>query len=600
MKTLTKETLQVLKFNQKNALLFEIVYRLLTTPLYLLFLSRGIRWSLKMAGYSYLTAGNIGYFLIKPGTLLMIFISVVVGTVFLALETGCLLTLFQGAAYCRKLDVAEIFFGGFSKLADEIRKKNWKLGLLILANYGISNLYLIYRILTHVKPMNFVMSELFKQRWGKMAVLAAVILLLLVVVPGLYTFHACMIEQKNFRDGYHRSRCLIRGHIGRTVVLLGGYYAAMIVLMHLAYLFCVVVAAVGTVMFTDNSLALAVLPAVCDRIELVLIFAAGVLLSLGNFAALGVQYHQYDNRLSREPRWDFSYPAKKSIRGRMFGIVIAAAAAVSLIFLFDVARNGSAITDDILTTVQITAHRGSSKEAPENTMAAMVKAAEDLADLVEIDVQETKDGVVVLGHDANLRRVAGVNRAISSYTYKELQELDVGKWFSPEFEGERIPALSDVMEFCKGRVNMNIEIKNLGKDSPLPDKVVDMIREHQMEEQCVVTSTRLSYLTRIKEIAPDIRTGYIISAAYGDYYSSDSIDFISIRSSFVSGKLVEAAHEKGKAIHAWTVNTKSEMERMKMLGVDNIITDYPVLAREIVYRKEATETLLEYLRLVLK
>ena len=72
------------------------------------------------------------------------------------------------------------------------------------------------------------------------------------------------------------------------------------------------------------------------------------------------------------------------------------------------------------------------------------------------------------------------------------------------------------------------------------------------------------------------------------------------RSSFVSGKLVEAAHEKGKAIHAWTVNNKSEMERMKMLGVDNIITDYPVLAREIVYRERATETLFEYLRLVLK
>jgi len=63
---------------------------------------------------------------------------------------------------------------------------------------------------------------------------------------------------------------------------------------------------------------------------------------------------------------------------------------------------------------------------------------------------------------------------------------------------------------------------------------------------------------------------------------------------------VEAAHEKGKAVHAWTVNGKSEMERMKMLGVDNIITDYPILAREIIYREAATESLLEYLQLVLK
>ena len=121
-----------------------------------------------------------------------------------------------------------------------------------------------------------------------------------------------------------------------------------------------------------------------------------------------------------------------------------------------------------------------------------------------------------------------------------------------------------------------------------------------MREQCVVTSVRFSYLARIKELDPEIRTGYIISAAYGDYYSSDDIDFISLRSSFVSERLVEAAHEKGKAVHAWTVNSKSEMERMKMLGVDNIITDYPVIAREILYREAATESLLEYLRLVLK
>ena len=257
-------------------------------------------------------------------------------------------------------------------------------------------------------------------------------------------------------------------------------------------------------------------------------------------------------------------------------------------------RNGSAITADMLSMIQITAHRGSSGKAPENTMAAMAKALDDLADYVEIDVQETKDGVVVLGHDDSLKRVSGINRPISFYTFEELQKIDVGTWFSADFQGERIPSLEETMEFCKGR------IKDLGSGSRLPDKVAELIDKHQMREQCVVTSVRFSYLARIKELDPEIRTGYIISAAYGDYYSSDDIDFISLRSSFVSERLVEAAHAKGKAVHAWTVNSKSEMERMKMLGVDNIITDYPVIAREILYREAATESLLEYLRLVLK
>lgn len=238
--------------------------------------------------------------------------------------------------------------------------------------------------------------------------------------------------------------------------------------------------------------------------------------------------------------------------------------------------------------------------APENTLAAVEAAIEEMADYVELDVQMTKDGVMVLSHDATLKRVAGVNRTIASLTWEELQDLDVGSWFSPEFAGERIPRLEEILEFCRGKINLNIEIKNVGKDSPMPEEVARMIRERGMETQCVVTSTSLGYLERIKLLVPEIRTGYILSAAYGDFYFNEKADFISIRASFVNRQVVERAHEKGMGVHAWTVNAKSEMERMRVMGVDNLITDYPVLAREIVYREEATETLLEYLQMVLR
>ncbi|WP_077612624.1 glycerophosphodiester phosphodiesterase [Clostridium sp. Marseille-P2415] len=599
MSTLTKETWKIFKFNQKNAFVFELLFRLVSSILYLLILNKGLLFALRMAGYSYLTAANIGYFLVKPFTIIVLFLMAMIGILILAMEAGCLLTLYQGAFYSRRLRPGEILAGGFLKLADEIRKRNWRLGLLILADYALSNLYLIYRVLNHVKPLNFVLSEILRQPWWRVSLVLILLSFLVTAVPGLYTFHACMIEQKNFWDGYLRSWWLLRHRLLRVVVLLSVYYLAAVLGMRLIYAFCVLVTAVSVTLFTDNRLALAILPAACGRIELVLLFLTSMLMAIGNFAAISVQYFQFSSRLKKKEK-SFDYSHKKSVNGRLAALVMAAAAAVSLFSLYDVVRNGSAITGDILNVIQITAHRGSSREAPENTLAAMEKAIDDLADFVEIDVQETKDGVVVLGHDASLKRVSGINRPISSYSFEELKELDVGIWFSGEFRGERIPSLEEVMEYCKGRININIEIKNLGSRSELPDKVVELITEHQMKEQCVVTSTRLSYLARIKELDPEIRTGYIISAAYGNYYSSDAIDFISLRSSFVSERLVEAAHEKGKAVHAWTVNSKSEMERMKMLGVDNIITDYPVLAREIVYREAATENLLEYLRLVLK
>jgi glycerophosphoryl diester phosphodiesterase len=521
------------------------------------------------------------------------------GILILMFETGCFLTLYQGIFYTRRLKPWEILTGGFLKLWDEIRKKNWRLGLLALANYTLANLYIIYRVFTHVKPMNFVMSEVLGQMWGKVCLVVIVLLFLVIVIPGLYTFHACMVEQKNFRDGYLRSWWLLRHRLVKVIALMAVYYGAFVVLLKLVYYFCVLVTAVGVTLFTDNRLALAFLPAACGRIELVLLFLSSMLLAMGNYGALSVQYFQFSSKRLKKAG-NILDSGTGSTNRKLAAVSIVTAAAFSLFTLFNVVYNGSAITEGILSTIQITAHRGSSKEAPENTMAAIKKAVDDLADYVEIDVQETQDGVVVLGHDATLKRVAGINRTIGSYTLEELKQIDVGAWFSDEFQGEKIPTLEEVMDYCKGKINVNIEIKNAGSDSLLPEKVALLIDKYQMNEQCVVTSTRFAYLTRIKKLDEKIRTGYIISAAYGNYYSSDDIDFISLRSSFVSERLVEAAHLKGKAVHAWTVNSKSEMERMKMLSVDNIITDYPILTREIVYREEATENLLEYLRLVLK
>ena len=599
MSTLTKDTLEILKFNRKNSFIFGFVFRLVTTTLYLFALDKGLLFALHMAGYSYLTGANIGDFLLRPWTLLTMAVLIFMGILILVLETGCYLTLYQGSFYTRKLKPMEILTGGFLKLWDEVRKKNWRLGLFVLANYALANLYIIYRGFAHIRPLNYVMSELLSQLWGKACLLIIVLLILALVIPGLYTFHACMVEQKNFRDGYLRSWWLLRHRIVKVTVLLTIYYVAFVLLLKLVYFFCVLVAAVGVTLFTDNRLALALLPAACGKIEFVLLFLSSILLAMGSYGALSVQYFRFSSKSMS--KGGYAEPSGTGpVSGRIVGASIAVAAAFSLFTLFNVVYNGSAITEGILNTIQITAHRGSSKEAPENTMAAIKQAVEDLADYVEIDVQETRDGVVVLGHDTTLKRVAGINRTIGSYSFEELKQLDVGTWFSSGFQGERIPSLEEVMEYCKGKININIEIKNAGSDSALPEKVAMLIDKYQMNEQCVVTSTRFSYLTRIKKVNGKIRTGYIISAAYGNYYSSDDIDFISVRSSFVSEKLVEAAHLKGKAVHAWTVNSKSEMERMKMLSVDNIITDYPVLTREIVYREEATENLLEYLRLVIK
>lgn len=219
-----------------------------------------------------------------------------------------------------------------------------------------------------------------------------------------------------------------------------------------------------------------------------------------------------------------------------------------------------------------------------------------MADFAEIDVQETADGELIVFHDRTLKRMAGDARAVASMTLSELSRVDVGLRFSQEFEGTAIPTLSEALEAARGRLKLNIELKNLGAASDLPEKAAACIRESGLSRQCVVTSTSLDYLRRIKSAAPEIHTGYIASAAYGAYYQDEAVDFVSLLSSSVSRRLVETVHECGKEVHVWTVNRKSELERVKLLGVDNVITDNPILARETLYAEENAEHLLERLR----
>ena len=600
MKILTKDTWQIIRQNWKNILLFELLYRGITTSVYMRLVSRGIRLALRAAGYSYLTPANIGNFLIRPVTLLIFAAVAFVGILILSLETAGLITAFQGSAYYQKLTPLHILWGGLQKLKDEMIKCNWRLPLFLTVQYLLIHLPFIMRTIVRYKPANFIFQELKKQPVAVAFLVVLLIFGILAMVPRSLTAYGCMIEQKHFHSGVVRSWQMTHKRKWKISSLAMFWELAVILLAVAVYAASVCAAALCVVRFSRQNLAMAVLLSSADRLETGIIYLASMLATVAVYAALSVAYYQYGNRRFHTERWDFGYPARGSMNRRTMAVILTAVVGVGLFYIYDLVRNGSELSEELLIETEITAHRGSSRTAPENTIPAIEAAVEEMADSVEIDVQMTADGVVVLGHDASLKRVAGVNRSIASMTFEELEKLDVGSWFSSEYAGTRIPSLSEVLELCSQKISLNIEIKYVGKNSELPEKTAEMVREYGMENQCVITSANLSYLKRVKEALPEIRTGYIISAAYGNFYSSEDVDFISIRSGFVTSALMQNAHEQGKAVYAWTVNTKSELERLTLLGVDGIITDRPVLAREIVYREEATESLFEYLKLVLR
>lgn len=601
MKKQIKEIYQMIRGNLRSLLLFEFFFRFIAGTLLVQVGTRGLKFCLDRAGYSYLTLANAWKFFLHPWTMLFILVMAVLALFLNMIEIGGLVTAFSGAAYFCHPTLWEIFSGAFEKVRDELRHKNYRLfGMGMISTFTV-NLFYLYRIFSRIKPVNFVIKELLDQPLAVSVLLLVFLLFLALLFPAFFVFHGCMIGQKSYWDSRFESMELLKGRWAQIIGMVALLEAWLIILFLAVYYLSVFLMAVVTVLFVKEDLGLAFLMETTDRAEWFLVILASIFASMVCWAFVTREYYQViGRRKGRMEGWEFATTGRNVRFSKKTGLALLGLfLAMSGFFLFDAAYNGNFISKSVAVQTRITAHRGSSSGAPENTMAALEKAVEEMADRAEIDVQETADGVIVLCHDTSLKRVAGINKKVSDLTLEQIKKLDVGSWFSSEYQGEQIPTLEEVMEYAKGKIDLNIEIKNLGNSSGLPEKVIELVEKHEMQEQCVITSTNRFYLKRVKAVNPEIRTGYIISAAYGNFYSDEFIDLISIRSSFVTERMIESAHEAGKAVHAWTVNGKVEMERLKQLGVDDMITDRPVLAREILYGEEAKANLLEYLRLVL-
>ncbi|BFT73407.1 glycerophosphodiester phosphodiesterase [Paenibacillus sp. P36] len=226
---------------------------------------------------------------------------------------------------------------------------------------------------------------------------------------------------------------------------------------------------------------------------------------------------------------------------------------------------------------QVTAHRGSSKKAPENTLSAFRQAIADKAGFAELDVQETSDGVVMLMHDDSAQRTTGINKNMWEVTSSELKSASAGNWFSPKFKSDRVPTLDEVIELAKDRIKLNIELKNNGHGVQLAQKTVQIIGAHEFEKQCTVTSFDTGLLHTVKKMNPRIKTGLIISqkSETSSLWESQDYDVVSAAYPLVNDEFMREAASHNKEVYAWTVNDKPVMKRMLALGVTSIITDAP-------------------------
>ncbi len=605
---LVKESLFVRTFlslfqSKKHFLLFQIMYACIVLLCLLPLGSYLIGLAGKFSGYSYITTANFADFLFKPVTLLVVCTLFVMIGFFLLGEISLLTSFVLAGKKLDKRPPIIIFLGSLKNASFCFQKGNFGTIFLSYCVLIATNIIVIVGIITRTRIPNYIVKSISHIPMMKLVIAIITFLIVLIVYRNLFTLSYFLIERKSLKESRKGSKRLLRKHILRSALNLIVWNIWIILICIGIYFVVIVAEALFVILFVERTTAVAVFLSLCEHVNVYAAFMLGWFCLYANVALqmeLFLNYKEIHEEELQTVKLHITSKLLTDSRKRIVvGVIIFLVFLVDAIYTKQQVLGGNGIT--ILNTfdgAKITAHRGFSSKAPENTLPAFQAAIDSLADYVEFDVQMTQDGEMIILHDTNLSRTCGVNKFIWNTTFDEVRALDAGSWFSKEYIQTQIPTLEEVISLCKGKILMNIEIKGNNHFKDLEEKVVAMIQQYGIQKQCVVQSTDYATLKKVKKLDSSITTGLILMGAYGEFEESSNIDFFSIRSTFVNRNMVESAHKNGKAVYAWTVNNKNEIRRMKILKVDNIITDRPILARELLYQDEFNMSFINLFKLL--
>src|SRR5699024_8116448 len=239
------------------------------------------------------------------------------------------------------------------------------------------------------------------------------------------------------------------------------------------------------------------------------------------------------------------------------------------------------------------AHRGWSSRAPENTIAAFILALnESKISAIELDVHLSKDGVPVVIHDHTLERTTNGKGTVSTQSALDLVQLDAGISFGPQFVGQKIPLLEEVMALAKGKKRLLIELKQMGElYVGLEEKVAELINKYNMYHQVVVISFDHESVRKVKEYDPIVEIGLVFTGQLtmlADQVDYTGASYLSIQHRFITKELVELFQDKCVQLVAWTIDDVGSLNRMKGIsGNIHITTNRPEIMIEDVKKAKS-------------
>ena len=590
-------TFGLLKLNIGTLLVFELLYKFTSMAVFKPLLTGVMKLALKVQGLSYLSDETIGTFIRSPLTWFFLLLIVLGMAFFTLFDICCIITCIHASFRKQAMPLLALMRKGLKTSLRVIYQRNIVMILYLLIIIPMTHALVISGYITKFTVPQFIVDYIMSHTWLAILYIGFWIYIGLRSFHWIYSLHYFCLENCNFKQARKRSWKLQKNHYWTDLIIVLGWSAACIgiyygVILSGSWLVSRVNQALPTQdLFSSLTLSgISLLLDVCGALffcfDLPLFFICISLLFYYRKAAAGERIPRVFRDLDNAYRITNTRWVKKIYMYRKRIITLSIVVVIGVNFAYNFADRRGVLHMGLDNPVEVTAHRGYSAVYPENTIPAFKGAIQVGADWAELDVQQTADGEVIVMHDSNLKRTTGLDKEVWQVTWDEIKDLDNGSWFDKKYQTVRIPTLEEVLKVCRGKIHLNIEIKPSGHDKDLEEQVAKLLKKYHMRDTCVVSSLKYDSLRKIKQADDSIETAYITSVSYGNFTDLEYADGYSVESTLLSKSFVNKAQKAGKQIYVWTVNSEERLEKVVGMGIDNVITDDPVMAKELIYEQE--------------
>lgn len=560
-------------------LLFELIYKGLILVLFKPILNTIISLFIRAGGYEILINEQMSQFLLSFTGILMMIVVMTVSVILVYYEFSVILLILDSSRRKKEIKLLQIAESALLKLRNVIKNRHIGLACYILVLIPILNIGIQSSLIPTLSIPDFITGEIAKYPGSEILFFVSGFSLIYLFAKLFIVLPVMIFSDKSFREASKISFKTIKGTVFNIAFLM---IAGMLIWVILSYL---------PFMFLENAqfILLKVLRGAFNismTLFTLLISPFILAISLESYNSYIQAGHLKREEVNEEIQLGYVGNQLWSLLEKIFRLVQAVLSKIrkhsklfipiALVIIIGVNIYAEESVKPLYDKQLLIGHRGG-EYGVENTIETIIYAGTHGADYVEMDVLLTKDHIPIVIHDNNLKRLGKISKKVSDLTFDEVKQITI-KGGGKE---SKIPSLEELSREVRGKTKLLLEFKTHGQEKvSIVDQTIAVLEREGILEETIFHTSEEHIIKEFNEKYEGLSIGYVFIGKIGTFSASKMskmpVDFISAEESLINKNMIRAIHNSGKAVFAWTINDDYKAKRLLELGVDGLITDYPV------------------------